>query len=87
MALLSIYRSRKLVIVYVALLAMGISSICLGIFSLIVITPLIYKIFLVGSSIYIIIHHIIVDGIMWWSVFSLETSSILDMGYRQDETI
>jgi len=87
MALLSIYRGQKLVIVYIALLAMGISSICLGIFSLIVITPLVYKIFLVITSIYIIIHHIIVDGIMWWSVFSLETSSILDLGYCQDETI
>jgi len=87
MALLSIYREQKLVIVYIALLAMVISSICLGIFSLVVVTSLSYKIFLVCASIYLILHHIIVDGILWWGVFSVETSSILDMGYSQDETI
>lgn len=87
MALLSVYRERKLVIVYVSLFLMDIASICLCVFSLGIETNLGYKIFLIFSGFYMVLHHVIFDTVLWWSMFSIRTSAILDMGYREDETI
>ena len=87
MALLSIYRKHKLCIVYVSLILMNIASICLCIFSITISTDTVYKIFLIFSGFYMVIHHVVFDTILWWSMFSVENSSILDLGYYEDETI
>jgi len=87
MALLSVYRHQKLVIVYISLGLITIASICLCVFSINVTTDLAYKIFLVFSGFYIVIHHVVFDIILWWFMFSIDSSAILDMGYYEHETI
>jgi len=87
MALLSMYREHKLCIVYVSLSLMDISSVFLCIFSITTSTDIAYKIFLVFSGFYITIHHVMFDTVLWWAMFSVHKSAILDMGYYEQETI
>jgi hypothetical protein len=84
--LLSIYRARKLALVCISWALMVVSSLVLCVFSCLLVVPIVLKVPLVVATVYITVHHAVVDGLWWW-FFPLDPVALLDLNYYQDETI
>ena len=81
MALLSVYRGRKLAGVYLTLLMMCGASLGLCVVSTQVDAPVGLRVALILSCIYMTLHHVVYDLTMWWYFFTIDRSM-----YFMDET-
>lgn len=81
MALLSVYRARKLAGVYLTLLMMCGASLGLCVVSTQVDAPVGLRVALILSCIYMTLHHVVYDLALWWYFFTLDRSM-----YFMDET-
>ena len=81
LALLSVYRGRKLAGVYLTLTLMCGASLGLCVVLTQVTAPVGLRVALVLAGVYMTFHHIVYDLILWWYYFTLDRSM-----YFVDET-